>query len=407
MQKAQAVLAFALLAPVVALAFETVDALPWPSEGRFPAYPREISRPTDMWFHGGLMRDDNLLRLESGGEADTVTRVGGGFRHVQRVIGRQNLRVEARADYYRFEQFDDLNHLAYSGLADWRWEIGNELSGSILVGRERRLVDLGETRSPERGMVTATRLSATGGYLVTPSLRLRAGLAGTTAERSGVENEETSATSLIGGVDYVSPLGNTLGVEARDTDGDARFEVIAGAVDNDFREREIALVGTYAIGPRLRAEGRVGRTTRRYGDIADRDFDGTTWRLGAEWLPGNKTRLALEFYKEPRSVIDISSAHVVLKGISFGPSWAVTSKLVVSARLLREQRTFEGDPLIALAPDSPLREEDTRVLRFGIGWEPLRHWQAGLAVDRGERESNFVGGDYQFTAVTANLAWRY
>jgi hypothetical protein len=407
MQKAQAVLASALLAPALALAFETVDTLPWPSDGRFPAYPRETARPTDLWLHGGLMRDDNLLRLETGGEADTVTRFGGGFRHAQRVIGRQNLRVEARADYYRFDRFDDLSHLAYSGLADWRWEIGNDLSGSIALGRERRLADLGETRSPERSMVTATRLSATGGYLVTPSLRLRAGLAGTAAERSGADDDETRATSITGAVDYVSPLGNTIGVEARGTQGEARFDEAVGIVDNDFREREIALVGSYAIGPRVRAEGRFGRTTRRYGDIADRDFEGNTWRLGAEWLPGNKTRLALELYKEPRSIIDISSAHVVLKGISFGPSWAVTSKLVLSARLLREQRTFEGDPLIALAADTPLRDETTRILRFGIGWEPLRHWQAGLAIDRGEREANLAGRDYQYTAVTADLAWRY
>lgn len=407
MKKAHAVLASALLAPAVALAFETVDTLPWPSDGRFPAYPRESTRPTDLWFHAGLMRDDNLLRLDAGGEADTVTRLGGGFRHVQRVIGRQNLRVEARADYYRFDQFDHLNHLAWAGLADWRWEIGNDLSGSIALGRERRLIDLSESSAlGVRSMVTATRLSATGGYLVTPSLRLRAGLAGATAERTGVEDEETRATSVTGGVDYVSPLGNTLGVEARGTQGEGRFEEIVGTLDNDFREREIALVGSYAIGPRLRAEGRLGRTTRRYGDIADRDFEGTTWRLGAEWLPGNKTRLSLELYKEPRSIIDISSAHVVLEGVSFGPSWAVTSKLVVSARLLSEQRTFEGDPLVAVA-DAPLRDERTRVLRFGIGWEPLRHWQAGFAVDRGQREANFAGRDYQFTAVTANLAWRY
>jgi len=109
MTKAQAVLAASLMAPAVALAFETVDTLPWPSSGRFPAYASEASAsPTDLWVQGGVMYDDNLLRLETGALDDTVVRFGGGFRHAQRVIGRQTLVVDARADYYSFDRFDDL-----------------------------------------------------------------------------------------------------------------------------------------------------------------------------------------------------------------------------------------------------------------------------------------------------------
>ena len=409
MKKAQAVLAACLLAPALALAFATVDTLPWPSEGRFPAYEADPARPTDLWVHAGVMRDDNLLRLQSGGEADTVSRLGGGIRVAQRVIGRQRLRLEARADYYKFQQFDRLDHLAYSALADWRWEIGNKLSGSIAFGRARRLVDIAETLAAVRSLVTATRVAATGGYLVTPSLRLRAGLAGTRTERTVVEDAETRAASLTAGIDYVSPLGNAIGVEARTTDGNAPVDedVFGVGISNDYREREVALVATYALGPRLRAEGRFGRTTRRYPELSNRDFEGNTWRVAGEWLPGNKTRLELEFYKEPRSIIEVGAPHVVLKGVSFGPSWAATNKLVFSARLLREDRTFEGDPELAVAPGATVRDDTIQAVRFGVGWEPVRHWQVGLAIDRGERESNLDGRDYQYSALSANLAWRY
>ncbi|HEX6268054.1 MAG TPA: hypothetical protein VFZ81_14305, partial [Burkholderiales bacterium] len=306
MKKAQAFLAASLLAPAIALAFETVDTLPWPSAGRFPAYPREDVRPTELWVQGGLMYDDNLLRLESGRQDDTVMRFGGGFRHAQRVIGRQRLVVEARADYYRFTDFSDLNHLAYSGLADWRWEIGNDLSGSIALGRDRRLGDLGETRSPRRSLTTATSLSASGAYRLGASTRLRASVGTARAERDGAPDAETRGDSAALGADYVSPLGNTIGIEARATDGDAPVaeEVLGIAlVENDFREREVALVVAYALGERLRADGRLGRTTRRYTELPSRDFEGSTWRLGAEWLPGNKTSLVLDLFKTPRSII--------------------------------------------------------------------------------------------------------
>lgn len=410
MKKAQALLAASLLAPAVALAFETVDTLPWPSSGRFPAYARDEVRPTDLWVQGGIMHDDNLLRSESAAQADTVMRFGGGFRHLQRVIGRQRLVVEARADYYSFDEFTQLDHLAYAGLADWRWEVGNDLSGSIALGRERRLADLAETRTPVRSLVTATRLTATGAYRPGARTRLRGGLATARAERGGADDAETRANSASVGADYVSPLGNTVGIEARATEGDAPVaEDVLGIafVNNDYREREVALVAAYALGARLRADGRVGRTTRRYTEVPSRDFEGSTWRVGAEWLPGNKTSLALEFYKEPRSIIDVSAAHVLVKGVGFGPSWAATNKLVFSARLLREERSFEGDPELVLVPGTPLREETIDTLRFGIGWEPQRHWQAGFALDFGNRDSNFAGRDYKYTALTANLAWRY
>jgi hypothetical protein len=399
MKRAQAVLAASLLAPAVALAFETVDTLPWPSSGRFPAYGSEATGgPTDLWLQAGAMYDDNLLRLESGALDDTVMRFGAGFRTAQRIYGRQTLIVDARADYYMFDRFDDLDHLGYSAAGDWRWEIGNKLSGSIVLGRERRLADLGETQSAVRSIVTGTRLTASAAYLVTPSLRLR-GAAGTgRSERSTRDDAETRAASASAGLEYVSGLGNTVGVEVRGADGDAPVdEEITGIalVNNDFEEREVALVATYALGPRLRADGRLGRTTREYSELPSRD-----------WLPGNKTSLALAFFKEPRSIIDIAASHVLVEGVSFGPSWAPTAKLVLSARLLREEREFAGDPRFAIGLE-PLRDETIDALRLGIGWEPQRHWQVGVALDTGKRSSNFAGRDYDFTALSGNVAWRF
>ena len=410
MKRAQAVLAASLLAPAVALAFETVDTLPWPSSGRFPAYGSEATgAPTDLWLQAGVMYDDNILRLESGALDDTVMRFGGGFRTAQRVYGRQTLIVDARADYYMFDRFDDLDHLGYSAAGDWRWEIGNKLSGSIVLGRERRLADLGETQSAVRSIVTGTRLTASAGSLVTPSLRLRGGVGASRSERDTRDDAETRAASAIAAIEYVSGLGNTVGVEVRAADGDAPVdEEITGValVNNDFEEREVALVAAYSLGPRLRADGRLGRTTREYSELPSRNFEGTTWRFGGEWLPGNKTSLALAFFKEPRSIIDVAASHVLVKGVTFGPSWAPTAKLVLSARLLREEREFEGDPRFAVGLE-PLRDETIDALRFGIGWEPQRHWQVVVALDTGKRSSNFAGRDYDFTALSGNVAWRF
>jgi hypothetical protein len=178
-------------------------------------------------------------------------------------------------------------------------------------------------------------------------------------------------------------------------------------VDNDADEDEMSLVATYRPGAMLRTEWRVGRTQRQYTELPGRDFSGTTYRASVEWLPGVKTLLGFEAYREPRSILDIAASHVVVTGLAFGPSWAVTNKLVLSARLVRERREFEGSPQLVLVPGTVLRSELIHVRRLALGWEPLRNWQVSMAIDDGERDSNIFGRSYRFTAYTANVAWRY
>jgi hypothetical protein len=411
LQPRSAALTFLLVlaaAPMPATAFEAIDTIPWPSRGVFPAYPREDDRPTDFWVHGGVRRDDNALRLETGERSDLITRLGAGLRHEARIIGRQRVRLEARGDYYDYDRLNALDHFAYALAGDWLWEIGNNLSGTVLIGRERRQVDLAETLTERLDTTTLTRIGGTAAYLVSPRFRVRGGLAGTRAERSRARETETRATSAVAGADYVSPLGNTLGVEYRATQGEAPFEEfvtdLGTLVNNDYDERELSLVATYALGPQLRTGVRLGHTSRDYDEIPARDFDGVTGRIFVDWLPGNKTILGFEAYREPRSVIDIAASHVLLKGIAFGPRWAATNKLVLSARFVRERREFEGDPALA-APGVVLRSEVLSLVRFALGWEPQRRWQLALALDRGERESNFPGRDYNFAAVMGNLAY--
>ena len=408
-RSARLALAAALAAlPNAAPAFEAIDTLPWPSAGSFPAYPREADRPTDVWIHAGARREDNALRTETGEQSDTIARLGAGIRHEARVIGRQRVRLEARGDYYKYDRLSSLDHFGYSLAGNWLWEVGNQLSGTVLLGHDRRQIDIAETRVERLDLVKTTRAAATAGYLVTPRLRVRGGLAGARTDRSAAVETDTRATTVTVGTDYVSALANTVGLEYRTTWGEvpvAEVVDLVGSVDNDYRERELSLVATYALGTQLRAGVRLGRTWRDYDQVPQRDFEGTTGRLSIDWLPGNKTILGFEAYREPRSIVDIAASHVLLQGVAFGPRWAVTNKLVLSARLVRERRTFEGDP--ALSAGATLRDEVLHLWRMALGWEPQRFWQVGVALDRGERESNILLRDYQYTAVMANLAYNW
>ena len=396
-----------LLAPLAAQAFETVDTMPYASGGRFPAYAPDEIRPYEVFIEGGLMYDSNILRRNAGAEREVVQRYGAGGRIDQRIYGRQTLHLEARGDMFLFDKFGDLDHFTYSGGATWLWELGNDLSGAIGYGRTHRLAALTEVQRAIKRMVTTDDFFANGAWRLGPSFRTRAGIAygRGVRETPGEEKVTLGTRTATVGADYVTTLGNSLGIEYRRSRGDAPISTSLDPnnvfTNNDYEERETALVATYTSSASLRFNGRVGHTERTYTDLPN-NFSGTTYRGGLEWLPGTKTILAFEAYKEPRAIIDIAASHVLVRGWAFGPAWAPTAKLAFSLRWVNEHRTFvAADPNVA--PVGTLLEEDVRIARFGIAWEPVRLMQVGLGLDRGTRQSNTLGRDYNYTAAMANI----
>lgn len=396
-----------LLAPTLALAFETVDTMPWASGGRFPAYAPDAIPPHEVFLESGLMHDSNILRRNAGAESENVFRLGGGGRVDQRIYGRQALRLEGRGDFYLFDKFDSLNHFAYNGGATWLWELGNDFAGTIGYTRTRRLASLTEVQRAVKRMVTNDDFFANGAWRLGPSTRLRGGFAYGRGVRDtpGEDKVVFGTRTVVVGADYVTTLANAIGVEYRRTRGDApispTLDVNGTFANNDYEEREYALVAAYTSSATLHFNGRLGHTERTYTDLPN-NFSGTTYRGGVEWLPGAKTIIALEAYKEPRAVIDIVASHVLTRGFAFGPAWAPTAKLAFSLRYVNEHRAFVAADA-NVAPAGTLLDETVRIGRLGIAWEPQRLLQVGLGLDRGNRESNTLGRNYNYTAAMANI----
>ena len=394
------------LAPAAALAFETVDSLPFPSTGAFPTWRGD---PVGLWTlsaYAGAMYDNNPLRRATAEQSDVVARYGVGVRATPRVVGRQRVLLEGIGEYYDYNRFSDIDHFAYALRGDWLWQIGNQLDGAAGYSRLHRHADLGEFRSERRVMVTSDRLFVDGGYRFAPDWRLFGGADHTRAKRAGDDGDEVNASTVRGSLTHSTALGNAIGVELRATHGDTGAAEALTGVSNDYDEYELAATLTYALGAQLRIGGRVGRTERSYDDVAGRDFSGTTYRGRVDWLPESKLIFSFEAYREPTSVIDIDAAHVLRTGTAFGVRWAATFKLVFTASFVRERRENQGDPSVVLLGIVP-RDETVRTWRFGAGWEPQRHWQLGAALDIGERSANFLGRDYDYTQAMLNLRFTY
>lgn len=396
------------LAPGAALAFETVDRLPFPSGGGFAAWPPEVIRPWTVYAYGGLLHDTNALRRDTGEQSDTVARVGAGGTATGRLIGRQRYLLEGFGEYYDFDRFSEIDHFGYWALGHFLFEVGNDVNGAAGYERRRRHAELGEFRREVRGMVTSERVFVDGGYRFHPNWRIFGVVETNRAERSGAESADVDANGGRVSLTYSTPLGNVIGVEVSETRGESGFFDAATRTrfSDDFDEREVAVVVVYALGMQLRVRGRVGHTEREYDELTDRNFSGTSYRGGVDWLPTTRLRFTFEFLRAPESTVDASASHILRRGESVGVAYAATYKLVFTARFTTERRQYQGtaDQLIG---GLPLPDDTVRTWAFGAGWEPMRHWQLGAGVDFGERRSNILGRDYDYRQYMINARWTF
>ena len=400
------------LGPSTVLAFETVDTMLWPSSGAFPAYPGDEPRPWGLRAYAGTMYDTNVTRIPVNERSDWITRVGLGANYAARVYGRQSVVLDAYGEYRDYQEINNLDHFAYGTTAEWLWEVGNSLAGTAGWRRVHRLAELSESLVRRKQMITEDRLDLGGGYILTPDFRLTGGVGALHVDRDNTASEVATIDSWAarGGIQYVSTLGNTLGVEVRYGEGDAPLDSPDVGIffpTNRYTARDVALTAAYVLSPDLRLRGRLGQSKREYTDLPGSNFEGTTGRGALEWRLGVKTLAVVEAFRQADPIIDANAVHVDRRGVVVGVNWAATVKLVFGARYTHERRIYEGVTAVAAATGLPPQDDTLHLWRFNVGWEPERHWQLSGSLDFGDRESNILGQNYDYTAATVNLRYSF
>jgi hypothetical protein len=399
-----------LMMPLAAFAqnFDAVDFLYPSTAGQFTGYPTEPLPPYELWAQFGMDYDNNILRQPSGDNHELLSRASVGGRWDGRIAGRQGLHLAGRIDGYLYHRFSELDNVGYSALGEWRWELGNSLAGAAGASSRRWQASLSEIQRAVHDPITENRLYANGRWAIGPHLGLRGGVDFTKYYRPERLQAETETVGVTGAADWITDLGNMIGLEVRQTHGDApvnqQVDPTGQFFNNDFSQTDVAIIGTWFVSPKIRVTGNVGRTHRTYTDLTNREFNGPIWRLAVHWTPVAKGYLDFETSKTVSSIIDVGASHVVVRTLMFGPGWALTAKTNLSAHFIHQNLDYGGDPSAA-AGVTGFRSDVVDTFRIGTYWEYTRHIHVTAAWDNGRRESNELGRDFRYNAIMANIRY--
>jgi exopolysaccharide biosynthesis operon protein EpsL len=377
---------------------------------------------------GGIYHDDNIFRLSDNApspvgvsdRSDTIYRVGIGLK-ANLPVSQQRFLFDAKVDNYEFDRYGQLDHIGYRAGAAWKWQAGQRLSGDIGYTRRRFLADLGEIQAPLKDLITEDRAYASGGFLVTPRWRVRGAADWIKWDHSEPTRDvlDLQVTSGTVGLDYVTPANNSIGGQFKFSHGDfENRQAFAGnLVVNEYDEYEASAVLHWIITGKSVFDARLGYTKREHDQVPQRDFEGATGRLSLDWAPGAKTLLNAAVWREIRSVEEAGSleqaaaSYILSTGASIGPAWAPTSKLVFQLKAVHEKREFKGDPGPAFgvlpSPGVTVREDTFNGIRLSAGYSPRRNVQLAVSGERGDRDSNILGRDYDYNRVSANAKFQF
>jgi exopolysaccharide biosynthesis operon protein EpsL len=391
------------------------EFLKWPSLGSYPAYPLEPDdRKIIAFANVDAALDDNLFRISDDDTApilgiaereDRYIKAGLGI-HSDLEFSRQRLTIDASGDRYMFDRFSELDRWVYSGAFNWHYEVGDRARGDIGYTYALRLPNFSELQFASDDAIRQRYAHASLNLRVLSRVELR-GL----AEETRVDHDDEFFATLDNrvragtlGLVYVSPTMWTVGAQHKTSRGDYpnRETIGTNIVDNEYRENESSIIVNKVFDEPGGFDLRIGRTERKHEEVSQRDFDGMTGRAHLRYAPTAKVSLDAAAYRELRAIEELSASYAVVNGGTIGPAWAPTEKLVLQASYVYERREFAGDPGFVFA-SLPPREDTSRGVRVGAGYEPNKHFRVGLSFERGTRSANVALADYEYNLAVLRI----
>ncbi len=353
--------------------------------------------------------DNNLFRVANNRQSDTYSTTTVGL-DLDKTISRQRLLAGASLDLVRYNRFSDLNHLGRNARALWLWELGTQWSGQLGYAERKALGSFSSIPGRSSNNLKIQRVHGDAAYMLTPSWQLQAGIA-EQAQRNSEQIREVNDVDLRTmkmAVNYVSPASNTLGVGFTQDDGRPLHSQTVGVLsfDNTYTQRAFDVHADWAVTSKSHLKARLAHVQRDYDELSYRDYDGATLHVTYDWLATEKFAMSVLAQRDISPDEDIQTSFVMIKGIAFRPSYALSEKVKLMANADFSTREYLGDH--GLAPGTMTgRSDRVRLLSATVSYQPMRSLTLLLSGQRESRSSNYRLADYDYKANILNLNARF
>lgn len=359
--------------------------------------------------------DDNVFRISqdlvpsaaigSSSKADIYRRTSLGF-DLDLALSRQRLRAGVAWDDTRYQRFTDASFTGRDLHATWLWRLGDRLSGRLGHTETTALASFAfiQARTPDVLDTRQTFWDAK--YLLAARWQAEAGLS-RIEQTNRDPAHRASDIRIVGGestLSYVSRAHNSIGLRVHAEDG--RFpnpEPVGGAlVDNAYRQTGADLVADWTLSGASHLSGRIGRVSRRYVQLPQRDFAGDTARAEYQWKPTGKLSLNAIVERDLSAYEDIRSNFVLVKGITLRPILRLSDKIELAGTLESSVLDYLGDP--GVAPGAAAgRQDRVHAAGLSLSYRPTRAATLQFSVRRERRSSNVPLADYDADTAFASV----
>lgn len=357
--------------------------------------PAEISDTFHPYLSTTITHDDNLLRLApndptglaAGGFGDTYKDVTGGIKF-ERPIGRQLVTGKVELSRVTFDRFDELNYNGKEAEVNWKWALGNHLSGDIGGVYEETIAPFADYHSDQRNLRTHKRDYFNGAYLFHPRWQVRVSFVDEKynydLDAQKLSNRKEDISDL--GLDYLAPSGSKVGLQLRHLKGsypDGYFGTLL--VNDGYTQDEAKANISWLYSGNTQVTFLGGWARRQHNVFTERDDSGTNGRLVVYWTPLGKVKFTASAWREFAAVESTAINSALNKGGSLEATWSATSKITIDALYKHENRDFDG--LVAQAAPGSL-EDETNTSSLSISYLPLDKITLSLSAFQDNRDGS-------------------
>lgn len=383
-----------------------------PNKSYAVASPDDTIRP---YVASNLLYDSNFLRLSDNvdpvsvtgqsDKSDFIKQVSAGF-DMDWTISRQHLIIKANVNQNWFQNFTSLDYTGWDTLAQWNWQLGNNLDGEIGYSNTQILGTYAQLGGLINNLRNNQRYFASGGYLFHPNGKIKFGLF-REERRFDDKNREFSNNTEDNAelnLQYISPSESTLGLRILATDGKyPQRQLTANSTqDNAYTRMHYAVTADWHANSKTRIDGLVGYTHQNFANFINLDFADIVAHLNLNWRASEKTLFELSARRDIYQADNFFASFVLTQGVWFNVTWQSTPKISLALPMSYQQQQYLGGT-DSNAFDSDQQTDNVSNIGLNVMYHPLESISIGPILNYEKRDSNIPIASYETKSAGINL----